>query len=91
MVWVSQLERSFSCAEVDFFFVGWVSWRWYCFVNDVVNNIIWGGGGGFKGGTQILEGPKNPDDAMVVVLKDIILCLFGFRFKYIGDISWYYI
>ena len=26
------------------------------------------------------EGPMNPNDAMVVVLKDILLCLFGFRF-----------
>ena len=32
----------------------------------------------------------NPNDAMVVVLKDIILCLLGFRFKYIVYISWYY-
>ena len=28
----------------------------------------------------------NPSDAMVVVLKDILLCLLGFRFIYIVDI-----
>ena len=36
-------------------------------------------------------GPMNPNDAMVVVLKDILLCLLGFRFMYIVYISWYYI
>ena len=36
-------------------------------------------------------GPMNPNDAMVVVLKDILLCLLGFRFIYIVYISWYYI
>ena len=29
----------------------------------------------------------NPNDAIVVVLKDILLCLVGFRFMYIGYIS----
>ena len=29
----------------------------------------------------------NPNDAMVVVLKDIILCLLGFRFIYTVYIS----
>ena len=33
----------------------------------------------------------NPNDAMVAVLKDILLCLLGFRFIYIVYISWYYI
>ena len=51
--------------------------------------------------TQFLEGPKLPligggggvptmmnhNDVMVVVLKDIILCLLGFRFIYIVYIS----
>ena len=30
-------------------------------------------------------------DLKLVVLKDILLCLFGFRFIYIVYISWYYI
>ena len=29
----------------------------------------------------------NPNDAMVVALKDILLCLLGFRFTYIVYIS----
>ena len=29
----------------------------------------------------------NPNDAMVIVLKNIILCLLGFRFIYIAYIS----
>ena len=33
----------------------------------------------------------NPNDAMVVVLKDILLGLLGCRFIYIVYISWYYI
>ena len=51
--------------------------------------------------TQFSEGPNpllirreggvptmmNPKDVMVVVLKDIILCLLGFRFIYVVDIS----
>ena len=33
----------------------------------------------------------NPNDAMVVVLKDILSGLLGCRFIYIVYISWYYI
>ena len=33
----------------------------------------------------------NTNDAMVVVLEDILLCLLGFRGIYIVYISWYYI
>ena len=33
----------------------------------------------------------NPNDAMVIVLKDIVLCLLGLRFIYVAYISWYYI
>ena len=33
----------------------------------------------------------NPNDVMVVVLKDILLCWLGFRFIYVVYISWYYI
>ena len=33
----------------------------------------------------------NPNDAMIVMLKDILLCLLGFRFIYIAYISCYYI
>ena len=40
----------------------------------------------FRGGPKILGGPMNPNDAMVVVLKDIVLCL-SFRFIYIVYIS----
>ena len=29
----------------------------------------------------------NPNDAMVVVLKDIFLCFLGFRFRYIVYIT----
>ena len=50
-----------------------------------------GGGAKFKGGPKILGGPMNPNDVMVVVLKDILLCLLGFRFIYIVYISSYYI
>ena len=32
-------------------------------------------------------GPMNPNDSMVVVLKNILLCLLGFRFIYIVCIS----
>ena len=47
--------------------------------------VKFGGGGG----AQILGqgGAMNPNDAMVVLLKDILLCLFGFRFIYIVYIS----
>ena len=43
-----------------------------------------GGGGGGEG-----EGPTmmNSKDVMVVVLKEIILCLLGFRFIYAVYIS----
>ena len=33
----------------------------------------------------------NPNDVMVVVLKDILLCWLGFMLIYIVYISWYYI
>ena len=36
---------------------------------------------------NFLGGAMNPNDAMVVVLKDILLCLLGFRFIYIVYIS----
>ena len=39
------------------------------------------------GGVKFWGGPMNPNDAMVVVLKDILLCLLGFRFIYIVYIS----
>ena len=34
----------------------------------------------FRGGAKFKGGPMKPNDAMVVVLKDILLCLLGFRF-----------
>ena len=49
--------------------------------------ISLGGGAKFKGGRKILGGPINPSDGMVVVLKDILLCLLRFRIMcivYIG-------
>ena len=46
-----------------------------------------GGGAKFKGGPKILGGPMNPNDAMIIVLKDIFLCLLDFRFIYIVYIS----
>ena len=36
-------------------------------------NKFWGAK--FKGGPKMLGGPMNPNDVMVVVLKDVILCL----------------
>ena len=49
---------------------------------------VWGGGAKFKWGPGILGGKiMNFNDAMVVVLKDILLCLLGFRFIYIVYIS----
>ena len=45
------------------------------------------GGTKFKGAPTILGGSMNPNDAMVVVLKDILLFLLGFRFTYIVYIS----
>ena len=50
-----------------------------------------GGGAKFKGGPKMLGGPMNPNDVIVVVLKDVILCFLGFRFIYIVYVSWYYI
>ena len=38
-------------------------------------------------GAKFKRGPMNPNDAMVVVLKDILLCLLGFKFMYIVHIS----
>ena len=54
--------------------------------------IKFGGGTKFKrskGGPKTLGGGggMNPNDVMVVVLKDIHLCLLGFRFIYIVHIS----
>ena len=40
----------------------------------------------FGGELNFKGGPMNPNDAMVM-LKDIILCLLGFRFIYIAYIS----
>ena len=41
-----------------------------------------GGGAKFKGRPKILGGggAMNLNDAMAIVLKDILLCLLGFRF-----------
>ena len=50
---------------------------------DLSKKLNLGGGAKFKGGPKILGGPMNPNDVMVVVLKDILLCLLGFRFIYI--------
>ena len=60
---------------------GWRTWA---------KNYIWGRAK-FKGRPKILGGPMNPNDVMVVVLKDIFWCWLGFRFIYIVYISWYYI
>ena len=47
-----------------------------------------GGGANFNRGPKILGGRgMNSNDAIVVVLKDILLCLLGFRFIYIVYIS----
>ena len=43
-------------------------------------NTFGGGGAKFKGGPKILGGAVNPNDAMVVVLKDILLCLLDVGF-----------
>ena len=43
-----------------------------------------GRGGGLREGDLTM---MNPNDAMVVVLKVIFLCLLGFRFIYIVYIS----
>ena len=45
----------------------------------------------FWGELNLRGGPMNPNDVMIVVLKDILLCWLGFRFIYIVYISWYYI
>ena len=45
------------------------------------------GGAKFGGDLKFYGGPMNSSDAMVVVLKDILLCLLGFRFIYIVYIS----
>ena len=52
-------------------------------------NEIWVGGAEFKGRPKTLGGPMNPNDVMVVVLKDTLLCWLGFRFIYIVYVSWY--
>ena len=41
----------------------------------------------FGGGPKILAGPINPSDAMVVMLKYILLCSLGFRSIYTVNIS----
>ena len=40
-----------------------------------------------RGDLKFYRGAMDPNDAMVVVLKDILLCLLGFRFIYIVYIS----
>ena len=47
--------------------------------------LFFGGGAKFKGGGG--GGAMNPNDVMVVVLKDILLCLLGFMFIYIVYVS----
>ena len=37
----------------------------------------------------MLGGPMNPNDVMLGVLKDILLCVLGFRLIYIVYISLY--
>ena len=45
-------------------------------------------GNKFEGGRpKILGVPMNPNDVMVIVLKDILLCLLGFKFICIVYIS----
>ena len=56
---------------------------------DLIKNYIWGETK-LKGGPKMLGvggGAMNPNDVMVVVLKDILLCFLGFRFIYIVYIS----
>ena len=53
--------------------------------------IKFGGKLNLRGDLKFEEGAKNPNDVMVVVLKDILWCWLGFRFIYIVYISWYYI
>ena len=45
----------------------------------------------FEGDLKYYGGSMNPNDAMVAVLKDIILCLLGFRFLWVVYIRCYYI
>ena len=54
-----------------------------------LSNILNFGGAKVKGGPKVLGGggSMNPNEVMVVVLKDILLCLLGFRFIYIVHIS----
>ena len=52
-----------------------------------LSKISLGGGAKFMGGPKILGGPINPNYGMVVVLKDILLCLLRFRFMCIVYIS----
>ena len=40
-----------------------------------------------RGDLNFFGGAMNPNDAMVVVLKDILLCFLGSRFIYIVYIS----
>ena len=57
------------------------------------NNCVWGGDlskklnltgeANFKRAPKILGGSMNPNDVMVVVLKDILSCLLSFGFIYI--------
>ena len=55
---------------------------------DLGKKLNWGGGAKLRGGDlKFYGGPMNPNDAMVVVLKDNLLCLLSFRFIYIVDIS----
>ena len=49
--------------------------------------IKFGRGAKFKEGPKILGGNINPNDDLVVVLKDMLLCFLGFRFIYIVYIS----
>ena len=44
--------------------------------------IKFGGELNLRGDLKFYRGPMNPNDAMVVVLEDIFLCLLGFRFIY---------
>ena len=46
--------------------------------------IKFGGELNFRGGPI---NPNDPNDVIIVVLKDILLCLLGFRFVYIDYIS----
>ena len=43
--------------------------------------------GGPEQGNKFEGVPMNPNDVMVIVLKDILLCLLGFKFRCIVYIS----